>query len=394
MEQLAICGGEVHAPNAVIADGVVLIRDGTIAAVGPAEQVAVPPEAERFDARGCIVAPGFVDIHNHGGAGGDFSDDDDEAIELAVRHHAGGGTTALLATTGSTTREHWERIAERLERAMQWRGRGATVIGWHAEGPFLNMEMRGCHLPEMVRPPTPDDVDWLLEQRGLVRHVTLAPELDYGLTATERLAEAGITVSAGHTTATAELLYEAVRRGLSHSTHMFCAMGSVTADGPRRVPGAVEGILASDSITTEIICDGFHLDPVMIELAYRAKGPQQLALCTDAMRGAGMPDGAYTSCLKIAYCRGGVAIMPEGTGYASSCIRMNDNLKTVRARPRIPLREAIQMASLVPARIADIADRKGSLEAGKDADVAVLNRDLDVVLTVAEGRVVYRATSP
>ncbi len=389
MPHLAICGGEVHTPEQVIPDGVVLIEDGTIAAVGAAAEVALPPDAQQFDASGCIVAPGFLDIHNHGGAGGDFSDDDDGALEDAVRYHAGGGTTALLATTGSTTREHWERIAERIQPAMAWRGKGATILGWHAEGPFLNMEMRGCHLPEMVRPPTPDDIDWLLERRDVVRHVTLAPELDYGLAATERLAGAGITVSAGHTTATAELLYEAAQCGLSHSTHMFCAMGSVTADGPRRIPGAVEGILASDDITAELICDGFHLNPVMIELAYRAKGPETVALCTDAMRGAGMPDGAYTSCLKIAYCKGGIALMPEGTGYASSCIRMNDNLKTMRAETTIPLREAIQMASIVPARITGVADRKGSLEPGKDADVAVLDGDFDVVLTVAEGRVVH-----
>jgi N-acetylglucosamine-6-phosphate deacetylase len=395
---LAIVGGLLHTPDAPPVPGTVLIAGERIVAAGPREEVALPPGIVRLDASGALVAPGFVDVHVHGGAGADVMDATPDAVRTVCSFHASGGTTALLATTAAASRQE---LAAALDAAAAVRSEGpggearggARVLGVHLEGPYFAPTKHGCHLPGEVRLPRPAEYRPLLDRHpGLVRWMTLAPEVEGALDLIADLRGRGATAAAGHTEATEPEIRRAVAAGLSHATHLYCAMSTITKDGPRRVPGLVETALAADELTTEVIADGHHLAPTLLRIAARAKGPARLLLVTDAMRGAGMPDGTYAFGPPhgaLAIVEGGVARTPDNTGFASSTARMNELLRIMVSRAGCPLEDALRMASLTPATALGLAGRKGHLRPGWDADVVLLEPDLAVRATVVAGQVVY-----
>jgi len=394
MSGTVIDNARVLGPDGFIDDGRVILDGEKIAAVGKAADAPAPEGAEVIDAGGRVVAPGFVDIHTHGAAGYDFCDEEDEAFDTICRYQAGGGTTSLLGTTSSMPAD---RVLATVARIAEAKGRdtgGARIIGVHVEGPFFVVDWRGCHLPEFVRPPSDDEVDGLLEYANAIENITMSAEIDDGLRTIERFAEAGITVSCGHSDATADELLAAIERGMRHSTHMYCAMGTIRRVGPGRMPGVVETVLASDEISTELIADGIHVPALMMSLTVRAKGPEMVCLVSDSMRGAGMPDGDYTFGPrdgKMCFVRDGISVMPENTGFASSVIRLNDAVRVMVAQVGLELETALRMASEVPARIIGWDDRKGTLAPGMDADLVILEEDLDVWRTIVAGRDVYSA---
>ncbi len=396
---LAIAGGRLISPGRpewAGAPGVVLIDGGKIAAAGPVEQVAIPAECEVLDAAGAVVAPGFVDVHVHGGAGADFMDATPEAVRTVCRFHATGGTTALLATTAAAPpADLLAALAAVADVLADAAGSGGAVpLGVHMEGPFFAPTKHGCHLLDQVRPPRPDEYLPLLDAfPGLVRWMTLAPEIDGALDLIRALRRRGAVAAAGHSEATEPQIEAAVAAGLSHATHLYCAMSTITKVGPRRVPGLVEVALASDRLTTEVIADGHHLAPALLTIAARTKGPQKLLLVTDAMRGAGMPDGRYAFGQlhgTLAVVEGGVARTEDNSGFASSTARMCELVERMVRLTGCGLAAALEMASLSPARALGLDDRKGRLAPGFDADVVVLDADLTVRATLAGGAVVHR----
>lgn len=392
---LAIVNGLRLTPSALPELGTVLVAGEKIIAAGTAAEVAVPRDAAVLDAAGGYVVSGFIDVHVHGGAGADFMDADPEAVRTVCRFHATGGTTGLLATTAAASLHDLLRALDVIAAVRREGTGGAAILGVHLEGPYFAPSKHGCHLAGEVRTPRPEEYLRLLDTHpGLVRWVTLAPELDGALDLIAALRARGIVSAAGHTEATEPQIRAAMQAGLGHATHLYCAMSTITKEGPRRIPGLVETALAADELTTEVIADGHHLSPTLLQLAARAKGPERLLLVTDAMRGAGMPDGTYTFGPphgSLAVVEGGVARTPDNTGFASSTARANQLVRTMVRRAGCSLDAATQMASLTPATTLALAGEKGRLDPGWDADLVVLDQALDVRATVVAGSVLYQA---
>ena len=396
---LVITGGTLLSPGIEARPGTVLVDSGCIAGVGP--DAPVPAGATVLDARGGYVAPGFVDVHVHGGAGADFMDATPDAVRTVCRFHAAGGTTGLLATTAAAPTDELLRAMDVIADVQREGTGGAAILGVHLEGPYFAPTKHGCHLPRQVRIPRPEEYLRLLDAHpGLVRWVTLAPEIDGALELIAALRERGgpsggwaIVAAAGHTEATELQIREAIGVGLCHATHLYCAMSTITKRGPERIPGLVETALASDDLTTEVIADGHHLAPALLRIAARAKGPERLLLVTDAMRGAGMPDGTYTFGPlngSLAIVEGGVARTPDNTGFASSTVRANVLVRTMVDLAGCSLPDALRMASATPAAALGLAARKGRLAPGYDADLVILDETLEVQAAVVAGNVVYR----
>jgi N-acetylglucosamine-6-phosphate deacetylase len=377
----------------------VLLEDGRIAAVaGPGADLPADPagaaDTQVVDAHGGYVAPGFIDVHVHGGAGADFMDATPEAVHTVCRFHASGGTTGLLATTAAAPADELRRALDVVADVRQRGTGGAAILGVHLEGPYFALSKCGCHLPGEIRAPLPEEyLDLLDAHPGLVRWMTLAPEIEGAMELIAALRERGAVPSAGHTEATEPCLKEAIAAGLRHATHLYCAMSTIVKEGPFRIPGLVETALASDDLTTEVIADGFHLAPALLTIAARAKGPGRLLLVSDAMRGAGMPDGTYTFGPlngSLAIVEGGVARTPDNTGFASSTARANELVRNMVRLAGCTLADAVQMASTTPAAALGLAGRKGRVAPGYDADLVVLDAGLDVTATIAGGDVVYQ----
>lgn len=380
----------------------VLVAGGQIAAVWHQDERGahqeIPSHAAVLDAQGGYVAPGFLDVHVHGGAGADFLDATPQALRAICAFHASGGTTGLLATTAAAPEDelrHALEIIAGVQGEVQGEETGgAAILGAHLEGPYFALSKCGCHLPQEIRPPRPQEYLPLLDAHpGLVRWMTLAPEIEGALELITALRARRAVPSAGHTEATEPQLLRAIEAGLRHATHLYCAMSTIVKDGPFRVPGLVETALARDDLTTEVIADGFHLAPALLKIAARAKGPSRLMLVSDAMRGAGMPDGTYAFGPRHgspAIVEHGVARTPDNTGFASSTARMNELVRTMVRLAGCPLLDAVQMASTTPATALGLGASKGRVRPGYDADLVVLDSDLDVAATVVAGAVVYR----
>lgn len=391
----AIRASKIYTSDDVVEDAGILIDEGCVVQVGPWQELQIPPAAIINDVRPHFVAAGFVDIHVHGAAGHDFMDDDDAAFEAACSWHARGGTTSLLATTCAAP---IEQICSVLQKTREWQtkprnelGSTSRILGAHVEGPFFNMQMRGCHLPEYIRNPSAEEVATLLEYSDVMRHITLAPELDGAPEAIARFADAGISVAVAHSDAASDHVEAAIEWGLRHVTHLYNAMSFYHRRGPQRISGVVETALVNDKLTVELIADGLHVNATRLKLAVRTKGVSRICLVTDAMRSAGMPDGLYAFGPrngKVAVLRDDVSIMPEGTGFASSTIPMIRCVQVMVQQADVSLQEALVMASQNPAQVVG-ARNKGALREGMDADLVVLNDELQIQATVVEGCIAY-----
>ena len=392
---LAITNARLLSPGDPERRVTVLAEHGRITRVLD-DGTAPPSGVPILDAAGGYVAPGFIDVHVHGGAGSDFMDATPDAIRAVCRFHASGGTTGLLATTAAAPADELRHVLGQIDKAQREPSEGAAVLGVHMEGPYFAPSKCGCHLPDQVRAPRPEEYEPLLDAHpGLVRWMTLAPEVPGGLDLIRALAARGAVPSAGHTEADEDLLLEAIDAGLKHATHLYNAMSTITKRGPHRVPGLVETALSHDGLTAEVIADGFHLAPALLKIAARAKGPEKLLLVTDAMRGAGMPDGTYTFGPlngTLAIVENGVARTPDNTGFASSTARTCDLVRNMVRLAGCELIDAIRMASTTPAEALGLDHRKGRVREGFDADLVVLDADLRVTATVVAGELVYAAT--
>ena len=367
--------------------GTLAVKAGTIAAIIPHGQPL--PEAEIVDVGGRYISPGFVDIHVHGGAGHDFMDGDEAGFIAIRKAHARHGTTTLSPTT--TVARHDQHLAFlRICRKLQGRDiAGARILGSHFYGPYFAMEARGCHPASSVRPPLPEEYREYLEFADCIGRATIAPELPGAEEFAKACQSLGIGVNIGHSHATFAQVEAARSWGASHVDHLFCARSDraklrQSQTYPMR-GGVMEATLFFDDLTTEIIADGKHLDPALMRLAYKIKGPDRLALVTDCSRALDMPDGPYLFGPRdggepFEKCDG-VGLMPDGKSLASSVVGMDHCVRVMHQSVGVPLVEAVRMASLTPARILGAADSLGSLAAGKHADFVILDEDLRVVST-------------
>lgn len=377
-------------PDRVLGTGRVQVREGRVAAV--LETSAHDPDC--IDLGGALLAPGFLDLHVHGGDGADFMDGTEDAFRAVCRAHARHGTTALLATT--TVARHNQHLAFlRVCRSLkeEFTG-GAVVAGAHFYGPYFAHAARGCHPGDPVRPPVPGEFAEYLAFADCLRTATVAPEVPGARAFVEACRRLGIVCNAGHSHATFEQVEAAIGWGVSHVDHLFCAMSDrarlrQTQTYPMR-GGLLEATLFFDELTTEVIADGKHLAPELLRLAYKIKGPDRLALVTDANRALGMPDGEYLFGPRDGgepiVKRDGVGLLPDGMSLASGVEGMDTALRVMRQATGAPLPDLVRMASLTPARIAGLDRDRGSIEVGKRADLVVLDAALHVRQVWVAGR--------
>jgi N-acetylglucosamine-6-phosphate deacetylase len=387
---LLIADGKVLGADGRLRQASVLVDGSVITEVAPS--LPAPPGARVISAVGLTVSPGFLDLHVHGGAGADFMDGTPDAVSTITAFHARGGTTAMLATTATSPFPELLAALDNLAAARGSACASCDILGVHLEGPYFAQAKRGCHLARWVRDPVAGEYETLLARYDFLGSMTLAPERPGALGLVAALSEAGVLASAGHSDATAQEVRLAMARGLRHVTHLFSAMASITKDGPYRRAGLQEAALLEDGLTTEVIADGRHAPAELLALAVKCKGWERLCLVTDAMRGAGMPDGVYTfggPHGQEAVVRDGVAVMPDNSGFASSTVRMADVVRTMVRLVGVPLADALRMASTTPASVLGWADRKGAIAPGKDADLVLLDGNLEVVMTICRGQLTH-----
>ena len=359
-------------PAAPAATGWVAVDGGRVTALG----TGVPPDgATRVDLDGDWLAPGFVDVHVHGGAGGDVMADDPAARVAVRRVHAQHGTTAMLASTVSRPADELlaavTRLAEDAESGQEADDAGeplARLLGIHLEGPFLSAARRGAHEESALRDPDPDEVDRLLAAgRGWIRTITLAPELPGGLDLVRRLVAAGVTVSLGHTDADADTLRAAVDAGARAITHTFNCMRPLH----HRRPGGVGVAMDSPELTCELILDLVHVDPAAARVLVRAAAGR-VCLITDAMAAAGMSDGRYELGGQVVEVSDGQARVSGTTTLAGSTLTMATAVHNAVAHLGLDVPTAVSMATTVPAGLLPGVDA-GRLHVGGPADLVRLD---------------------
>ena len=371
------------------------LSDGRIGSIQPAGS-AVPAGARKIDGRGLTAVPGFIDLHIHGALGFDFMDATEEGYRKISEYHATGGTTAYMPTTATESPEAIFACIDMAARCREQRIGGVDIIGVHVEGPYMAPTKHGCHDPGFVRRPSKEENRGFLDRASIVKRMTLAPEVPGVQDFIRELSRHGVIPSGGHSEATLDQTSEAIGNGMSMITHLYCAMSTITKKGPFRIPGMLETTLFDDRLATELIADLKHVSRELMLLAMKAKAERTLCFVTDAMRGAGMPDGTYT----FGSARGtktvvenGIARTVDNTGFASSTVRMIDLVRNAVDSMGLDLETAVRRSSLIPATIAGVAARKGSLDPGKDADIALLETKprLEVRMTLSRGEVLYDA---
>jgi N-acetylglucosamine-6-phosphate deacetylase len=333
-----------------------------------------------------------VDLHVHGALGRDTMEGSVEALAQITKFHATGGTTAMTPTTVTDSCERINAALDAISQAMGHDFGGADIVGAHLEGPYLSREKCGAQPLQFVRVPEPTEYRPWLERDGLVTQMTLAPELPGALELIDALLEREILPSGGHTAARYDQVSAAIERGLCHATHLFNCMSTATKSGPFRLPGALETFLADERVMVELIADGKHAHPELMKLAVHAKGIDKICLVTDATAGAGLPEGAeFRVGGTSGIVRGGVGLFADGSAMVGSVSTMITMVKNMVESVGVSLPEAVRMASLNPARALSIGGHKGSLEAGKDADVVIFSPAFQVRRTLVGGRVEYES---
>ena len=395
MRTIKIFNGRVLAPGGTIPRGTVLIRDDKIAEVIEGDMDV--EGAVEIDARGHYVSPGFIDIHVHGGGGYDFMDGTVEAFLGAAALHARYGTTAMLPTTLSCSLGALYRMLDVYPEACRLNVAGSQFLGLHLEGPYLAMGQKGAQDGRYIRRPRPEEYRSILDRAPGIRRWSAAPELDGALEFGRFLRERGVLAAFAHTDALYEETLEGYLNGYTLATHLYSCMNGVVRRGTARRAGAVECAFLTEGIDVEIIADGIHLPEALVRLVYQIKGAGRVALITDAMRAAGMPEGKSILGAKEdgfqVVVEGGVARLPDGTAFAGS-VATADRLIRVVAGAGIPVEEAVRMMTATPARILGLEDRKGSLRPGCDADIVFFNDAVNVKFTMIAGRIVHSEHEP
>ena len=378
-----VANAEVMTPDHAFR-GWVRARGGRVAALGTGAAPR-PCDGERvIDAGGLVVAPGFLDIHIHGAAGRDMMEGR-EAVDAVAAFLVSRGCTGFLPTTVTAPWAETLRAVDAFADACAHPPAGARPLGLHLEGPFLNPARRGMQAAEYMRAPKAADAAALLSTgRGWVRTVTLAPELPGGLALVSMLGACGVVVAMAHSDASYAEAVDAVAAGVRRVTHCFHAMTPLH----HRQPGLVGAALDLDALCVEGIADGVHAHPAALRLLWRVKGWRRMALVSDAMAGAGAPDGAYRFGGQDVVVRGGEAHLTDGT-LAGSVVTVDAAVRVMIAAG-VPPREAVGMATLAPAEAAGLSGT-GRLVPGGAADLVALDAGWKVAWTMVGGRMAWMA---
>ena len=384
--KLAITGGTIITENQQIEQGILLCEDGKIKFIGDASQVFPEPDSTIINAVGKFVLPGFIDTHVHGSGGDDVMTDGATGIQRAAKKMLEYGTTSWLPTTIAAKHEEILFAIEATKQAENTSEPMANILGIHLEGPFLNIKFKGAQPDEGIRDPNFDELEELLKLAdGRIKIMTLAPELPGSMEMIKLLKSKNIVASLGHSECDYDTALAAIDAGATYATHLFNAMSGVH----HRKPGLAACCLNEPGICAEIILDGVHVNPNMARLAMRNKGREGLALVTDATTAQGCGNGIYQLGKFSVKVEGALCTLMDGVTIAGSVLTMNRAVKNAQEFMGINLIDAAYMAALMPAKRCGVEARKGSLEVGKDADLAILNADYSVAATVVNGVLAY-----
>lgn len=388
--KLKIYNGKILTPYRIIS-GTVVVIDGKIKEV--AEGDIDVPGAVEIDAKRNYIAPGFIDIHVHGGGGHDFMDGSEEAFLKIAETHAMYGTTALMPTTLTSELDELYNTLELYKQADKNNKKGAQFLGMHLEGPYFALSQRGAQDPRYIRNPDPKEYMDILSRSSDIKRWSAAPELKGAIEFGNHLRSKGILVAMAHTDAIYEEALVAFEAGYTLATHFYSAMSGVSRRECFRYAGVIETAYLLDEMDVEIIADGVHLPAPLLKLIYKIKGPDRIALITDSMRSAGMPAGdsilgSKHNGLKV-IVEDGVAKLPDRSSFAGSVATCDRLVRTMINMADVPLLEAVKMASQTPANILGIGSSKGSLITGKDADIVIFDGNINVSTTIVQGRVIY-----
>lgn len=390
--KIKISNGTVLTPFRAIKNGTVVVENGQI--IGVHEGNIDITEAEEIDAQGQYISPGFIDIHVHGGGGADFMDGTEEAFLAVAELHARFGTTALVPTTLTAEKADLLHTLDVYERAHRRNTNGAAFLGIHLEGPYFALSQRGAQDPRYIRNPDPAEYEEILNYSSSIVRWSAAPELEGAVLFGQRLRQKGILAAIAHTDAYYDDVLAAYENGYSLVTHLYSAMSGVTRKNAFRYAGVIESAYLLD-LDVEIIGDGIHLPAPLLQLVYKIKGPDRTTLITDAMRGAGMPEGeSVLGSLKNGLpviVEDGVAKLPDRTSFAGSVATFDRLVRNMITMANVPLLDAVRMASTTPARIMGVSDRKGSLAKGKNADIVIFDKNINVGMTMVGGKVIYKS---
>ena len=359
----------------------IAIEDGKIAAIGKLDVEPI------FETDG-IVLPGFIDEHIHGAGGSDAMDGTEEALQTISEYVAKEGTTGFLATTMTQSPENIGKALKNVKNVRE-KGeyKGAEVLGVHLEGPFISPKHVGAQPLEYVAKPAPETFDKYNElSGGNIKIVTLAPEVEGGLDLVKHLKNIGVVASIGHTGAKFSDVEAAVAAGASNVTHTYNAQTPLH----HREAGVVGAAMLFDELNCEMICDTIHVSVPAIRIFVKNKPHDKFTLITDAMRAKGMPDGLSELGGQQVFVKNGEARLADGT-LAGSVLKMNVAVKNLVEKVGVSLTEAVDFASANPAKNLGLYDERGSIEVGKRADFAVMDKDFNILCTVVGGKVVYKA---
>jgi N-acetylglucosamine-6-phosphate deacetylase len=392
MKLLKIYNGRILTPYRTIPNGTVVVSGSTVTHVG--EGNIEVEGAEEIDAKGQYVSPGFMDIHVHGGGGHDFMDGSVDAFLRIAELHARYGTTSMLPTTLTSEKEELFRTFETYREAERQNAMGAQFLGLHLEGPYFAMNQRGAQDPRYIRNPDPEEYKEILSRSADIKRWSAAPELDGALEFARYMRSKGVLPALAHTDALYDDALIGFENGFTLATHFYSCMNGVTRKNAFRYAGVIEAAYLIDEMDVEVIADGIHCPPPLLRLIYKIKGVDRMALITDSMRAAGMPEGpsilgSLHDGLKV-IVEDGVAKLPDRSSFAGSVATADRLVRTMVQQAGIPLLDAVRMLTMTPASILGIDGKKGSLIPGKDADIVLFNEHIDIQMTIVGGKIVYK----
>ena len=379
---VAVKNGKIVLENGIIEGKALLYTDKIEGIVNECE---IPADAEVIDAKGGYITPGFIELHIHGYLGKDVCDASVDSMRIISKGLLENGVTGYLPTTMTVDMKVIQGAIDACRTLMNEEGDfdGSTILGVHAEGPFISESKKGAQDARYILKP---DAEFVKKNADVIRVITLAPEEDTeNFDAIREMAEkTNVVVSMGHTSADFETAMASTKAGVKHTTHLFNVMTPLT----HRAPGVVGAAFASD-VSCELIVDTYHVNAALFEMVYKLKGRKMCAM-TDCLPAGGLPEGEDTlGGAKIIY-RDNICRLEDGT-IAGSVLRLNKGVWNIYKNSKIPLHECVNCASLNPATTLGIADKKGSLEVGKDADIVILDEEFNVRKTIIGGKIKYES---